>query len=135
MTEIWVWNVWAREAGSADDGMRHDVAGYRVEASDGHIGEVDEAVYDEGSGRLIVDTGFWIFGKRRMIPAGLVVRVDDARTVHLACPKATVKDAPDYDAERADSPEHRTEVADAFAPSRYTGMTGDPIGPQAGPRR
>ena len=25
---------------------------------------------------LVVDTGFWIFGKKRLIPAGVVTHVD-----------------------------------------------------------
>ena len=134
MSDIWIWTVWTEEPSAVEPPP--DLGGYRVEASDGHIGEVDEAVFDEGSGRLIVDTGFWIFGKRRMIPAGMVERIDDdARTVHLSCPKSAVRDAPDYEPERAEDPEHRRAVEGAFDPSRYAGMTGDPIGPEAGPGR
>jgi hypothetical protein len=47
-----------------------------------------------------VDTGFWIFGKKRLIP-GLVSTVDhDANTVHVNMTKEQIKSAPDY--ERAD---------------------------------
>lgn len=82
-----------------------DLTGFDVEASDGHIGKVDEASHDAGS-CLVVDTGFWIFGKRRMVPAGMVRAVDpDERKVHLSMTKDEVKDAPDYD------PDHHTTDA------------------------
>lgn len=55
-----------------------DLSGYGVEARDGSIGKVDEATYDTGSSYLIVDTGPWIFGKKVMLPAGVVLRVDTA---------------------------------------------------------
>src|SRR6476659_7738554 len=53
-----------------------DVTGFDVEASDGHIGKVDEATMAPGATCLVVDTGFWIFGKKRMIPAGVIRAVD-----------------------------------------------------------
>ena len=34
-----------------------DLVGYDVEASDGHIGKIDEATYDAGSAFLVVDSG------------------------------------------------------------------------------
>jgi hypothetical protein len=45
-----------------------------------------------------VDTGFWIFGKKRMVPAGLVSRVHrDEKRVFISMNKDQVKSAPDYD--------------------------------------
>jgi hypothetical protein len=42
-----------------------DLVGYRVEATDGRIGSVDEASDDTDARWLVVDTGPWIFGRRR----------------------------------------------------------------------
>ncbi|WP_370468450.1 PRC-barrel domain containing protein [Streptacidiphilus sp. P02-A3a] len=53
-----------------------DLTGYRVEASDGHIGKVDEHSQEAGAGYLIVDTGPWIFGKQVMLPVGTITRID-----------------------------------------------------------
>ena len=50
--------------------------GYGVEALDGGIGKIDEASYDVGAGYIVVDTGPWIFGKKVMLPAGVISRVD-----------------------------------------------------------
>ncbi len=39
-----------------------DLSGFKVEATDGDIGKVDEATNEVGSSFIIVDTGPWIFG-------------------------------------------------------------------------
>lgn len=75
-----------------------DVVGYDVHAVDGSIGTVAEATSDTDRAHIVVDTGFWIFGKKRLIPAGAVIKVDhDARTVTVSLSKDQVKAAPDYD--------------------------------------
>ncbi|MGZ4675864.1 MAG: PRC-barrel domain-containing protein [Acidimicrobiia bacterium] len=136
MTEIWTWTITAPQPAPDGGGLAVDLAGYRVEATDGHIGDVDEATFDETTGSLVVDTGFWIFGKRRLVPVGLIDAIDtDERTIHLACTKAEVKDAPDYDPDRAGDDTQRDEVGSYFGSRRYEGMQGDPIGPQPGPGR
>jgi len=89
-----------------------DLTGFDVEATDGHIGKVDEATFEVGGSCLVVDTGFWIFGKKRMVPAGVVTRVDtDDRKVHVAMTKDQIKDAPDFDDQRhaADAKAHHAE--------------------------
>ena len=48
------------------------LAGYDVEAMDGGIGKIDEASYDVGAGYIVVDTGPWIFGKKVLLPAGVI---------------------------------------------------------------
>ena len=80
-----------------------DVVGYDVEAADGRIGKIDEASNEAASSYLVVDTGFWIFGKKRLIPAGVIRRVDDEdRTVHVSMTKDQIKSAPDYEAHDRD---------------------------------
>ena len=75
-----------------------DLAGYDVEASDGSIGKIDEASNEAAGSYLVVDTGFWIFGKKRLIPAGVVSRIDhDSRNVYVNMTKEQIKSAPDYD--------------------------------------
>jgi hypothetical protein len=84
-----------------------DLVGFDVEATDGRIGDIDEATNEAGSAYLVVDTGFWIFGKKRMLPAGVVSGVDaDEKKVFVSLTKDQVKQAPDYDAGR-----HRDDEA------------------------
>jgi len=83
----------------SDRGVAPDVTGFDVEASDGHIGKIDEATMAPGATCLVVDTGFWIFGKKRVIPAGVVDAVEhDTKTILVTLTKEQVKAAPDYDA-------------------------------------
>jgi len=80
-----------------------DLTGYEVDATDGRIGKIDEASQEVGQAHLVVDTGFWIFGKKRLIPAGVVDRVDDTeRTVYVDMTKEQIKSAPDFDADGRD---------------------------------
>jgi len=98
-----------------------DIPGFDVEALDGHIGKIDEATFEESSSCLVVDTGFWIFGKKRMIPAGVVQRVDpDEKKVYVNMTKEQIKNAPDYDADRhhADEKGYHKEVGDYYEPHR-----------------
>jgi hypothetical protein len=88
MTDVWVYQVEVEAT--------PDLTGYDVVATDGEIGKVDEATYDEGSGWIVVDTGWWIFGKKRMIPAGAISAIDlEARKVHVRMSKDQIKSAPD----------------------------------------
>ena len=90
MTSMWDYQ---EGVGRAD----RDLVGYDVEAIDGSIGKIDEASNEAESAYLVVDTGFWIFGKKRMIPAGVVDRVDDQdRKVYVAMSKDDIKSAPDF---------------------------------------
>ena len=123
MATIWVWRLYGRESGST---MLPDITGYDVEAEDGSIGKIDQATYENGEGALVVDTGFWIFGKKRMLPAGVVQGVDeDKRKVFVSCTKDEIKNAPDYDELRRNEAAYRKDVG--------TYYEGDPIGPQPGP--
>src|SRR3954451_20828798 len=79
-------------------GRLNDLVGYDVEATDGHIGKIDHATEETDRNSVVVDTGFWIFGKKRLLPAGVIQRVDrDAKKVFIAMTKDRVKSAPDFD--------------------------------------
>ena len=77
---------------------QRNLAGLSVEAVDGSIGKVDEATNDVGASFIVVDTGPWIFGKKVMLPAGVVKDVDlDTETVFVNRTKDQIKNAPEYD--------------------------------------
>ena len=67
----------------------------------------------------MVDTGFWIFGKKRMLPAGVVRAIDvDEKKVFVAMTKDEIKGAPDYDDEhhQRDEPGYHDEVGRYYDP-------------------
>ena len=90
--------MWEYRAGVGIVNLKRDFVGYDVQATDGTIGKIDESSYDASCAYLVVDTGLWIFGKKRLIPAGVVERVDvEAERVFIALSKADVKAAPDFE--------------------------------------
>ncbi|MFE9694575.1 PRC-barrel domain-containing protein [Micromonospora sp. NPDC005806] len=95
-----------------------DLTGYRVEATDGRIGAVDQASEEAGAGYLVVDTGPWIFGKKVLLPAGTVARVDHLdRVVHVDTHRDQVKDSPAFDPDDFGRPAYRDEVGSYYAES------------------
>jgi hypothetical protein len=93
-----------------------DLTGFKVEASDGSIGKVDEATYEVGSSYLIVDTGPWIFGKKVMLPAGVVQRVDpESETIFVNRTKDEIKNAPEFDDSTADV-DYRNRLGEYYGP-------------------
>jgi len=90
-------NLWTYREAAASNG--NDVIGYNVAALDGDIGKIDSSTLDTDSAHVVVDTGWWIFGKKRLIPAGAITAVDHAdQKVAVEMTKDQIKDAPDYDA-------------------------------------
>ena len=93
-----------------------DLVGYDVEATDGSIGKIDEASSEAAGQWLVVDTGFWIFGKKRLIPAGAVTGIDhDGKTVMVNLTKDQIKSAPDYDKDDWDD-DSRSRHTDYYTP-------------------
>jgi hypothetical protein len=70
MTGLWSYRDTANPQPSTD------VVGFEVVATNGSIGKVDQAADDAGASYLVVDTGPWIFGKQRLLPAGVIERLD-----------------------------------------------------------
>jgi len=96
MSSIWAYHT---DVATVD----RDLVGYDVEATDGHIGKIDGASNEVGRAHMVVDTGFWIFGKKRLIPAGIVQSIDaDDEKVYISMTKDQVKSAPDYDEQQRD---------------------------------
>ncbi len=95
------------------------LVGLKVEATDGEIGTVDEATDDAGGSVLIVDTGPWIFGRKVLLPAGVVERVDlDAETIYVSRTKDEIKNAPEYDDDRRDDAAYRAQLGGYYG-TRY----------------
>ncbi|MER5950414.1 PRC-barrel domain-containing protein [Streptomyces sp. NPDC001904] len=127
MTEN-IWN-YPTTAGHTVDA---DVTGYKVEATDGHIGKVDKHSDDVDSQYIVVDTGVWIFGKEVLLPAGTITSVDaEARTIHVSRTKDEIKSAPEFDKEKhLGNAEYHQEIGTHYGSHRApgTGSTG-PTGP------
>ena len=92
--------IWDYRQASGYGSDAFDIKGFSVEATDGSIGKVDQATNQAGSSYIVVDTGPWIFGKKVMLPAGVVSRVDRSdETVYVNRTKEQIKAAPEFDEE------------------------------------
>jgi hypothetical protein len=109
------YDLWSYRIDVVTPGELVDLTGYEVEATDGKIGKVDEATNDVGTSHIVVDTGPWIFGKKVMLPAGTIVRMDhDERKVYLDRTKDEIKNAPEYDEQLRKDPDYHTRLGDYY---------------------
>jgi hypothetical protein len=97
-------------------GTREALVGCDVEARDGSIGKVDEATPDTGLAHIVVDTGPWIFGRKVVIPAGTIERIDvDDKKIYVGLTKDQIKDSPEYDPTQFDA-DYRMRLGTYYEP-------------------
>ena len=97
-----------------------DLTGFKVEGTDGSVGKVDDATYEAGGSYLVVDTGPWILGRKVMLPAGTVTRVDsDEAQIYVDLTKDEIKSSPEFDPDqhRGDT-EYRHRLAEYYGGRR-----------------
>jgi len=88
-----------------------DLIGHKVEAIDGSIGKIDEASNDVGASYIVIDTGPWIFGKKVLLPVGIIDRIDTAEeNVFVKRTKDEIKNAPEFDESRYRDAQYRDEI-------------------------
>ncbi|MBD0293469.1 MAG: PRC-barrel domain containing protein [Jiangellaceae bacterium] len=117
MFEPWEYRTSSQFTGGSD------LTGYSIAAVDGDIGRVDSATYDTGSSYLVVDTGPWIFGRKVMLPAGVVERIDTVeKKVYVDRTKDQIKDAPEYDETLADNTDYRERLGSYYSRTYTPGM-------------
>ena len=116
MSQMHTTDVWGyRDTTLGSDLTARKVVGYDVEALDGSIGKVDEATFDAASGSIVVDTGPWIFGKKVMLPAGVIQSADhDDEKVFVNRTKDQIKDAPEFDESMARDEAYRGRLGSYY---------------------
>ena len=110
-------DVWTypSELGTGLTDATVDLTGFEVEALDGSIGKVDEATYETGRSYLVVDTGPWIFGKKVMLPAGVIRSVDEAdERVFVNRTKDEIKNSPEFDDSMLEDETYRTQLGSYY---------------------
>jgi hypothetical protein len=94
-----------------------DLVGFSVEALDGSIGKIDEASNEVGAGYVVVDTGPWIFGKKVLLPAGVIDAIDlDETRVYVQRTKDEIKNAPEYDPDKMKDMKYREQFGTYYGP-------------------
>jgi hypothetical protein len=107
IVEAWTY----RDPSLATSLKQQQITGYDVEAIDGSIGKVDDATLETDTGHVVVDTGPWIFGKKVMLPAGVLRTVDHVNEkVFVNRTKDEIKDSPEFDDSFRNDKKYRTEL-------------------------
>ena len=123
IVEMWTFTV----ATPGLDLSNVDLAGFKVEARDGSIGKVDEATHEASGSFIVVDTGPLIFGKKVMLPAGVISDVDlDTETIFVDLTKDEIKNAPEFDEETYREQGYRSELGSYYS-GRAPARSGDGI--------
>jgi uncharacterized protein (TIGR02271 family) len=116
--------------GDRESWSNTDITGFSVEATDGSIGSIDEATYEAGASYIVVDTGPWIFGRKVMLPAGVIQSVDvEDERVWLNRTKSEIENAPEFDEAHHNDDTYRSEVGTYYggdtSPDRHHAEHGD----------
>jgi hypothetical protein len=116
MARIEVAEIWTFRAVPEVSVQNVDLTGFKVEGTDGSVGKIDEATYETGGSYLVVDTGPWILGRKVMLPAGVVQRIDpDEEKVHVDLTKDEIKSSPEFDPDtQRDDSEYRNRLGEYY---------------------
>lgn len=108
------------ETFSDDDVKKFDVYSENNEK----IGSVHDILVDENGGNfryLIVDTGFWVFGKKVLLPVGLCrIDYDDRRVYALSMTKEQVENLPEFTDELKIDNDYEERVRGVYRPTTTT---------------
>jgi hypothetical protein len=105
-----------------------DLTGFSIEAVDGGIGKVDEATYEVGTSYVVADTGPWIFGRKVLLPAGVIDRVDiENEQIFVSRTKDEIKNAPEYDVDRGFDDTYRGDLGTYYGEPTPIETRRDPL--------
>jgi hypothetical protein len=106
-------DVWTyRDPTLATSLSKQQIVGYEVESIDGSIGKIDDASFETD---IVVDTGPWIFGKKVMLPVGVLRSVDhENEKVFVNRTKDEIKNSPEFDETLIQDEGYRTKVGSYY---------------------
>lgn len=97
---------------------------YRIEASDGEIGHVEDFIVDTDTWSIryaVVDTRNWLPGKKVLVSPDLIHSVEWATSiVRVDLTRERIKDAPEYDHAQPIAPEYERALREYYAAPAHT---------------
>ncbi|MBM4025681.1 MAG: PRC-barrel domain containing protein [Planctomycetes bacterium] len=100
-----------------------EVRGYRIHATDGQIGHVEDFILSDEDWvirYLVVDTRNWLPGRSVLISPEWVTDIGwEEREVWVDVPKQTIEQSPNYDASAPINREYETRMYDYYGRPRY----------------
>ena len=116
MEDVWTYRD-SSSLGSNVVDTKTDLSGFKVEALDGSIGSIDEATYGTTRSYIVVDTGPWIFGKKVMLPAGVIRSIDVTdEKIFVNRTKDEIKDAPSVEEAEGSEEAYRDQLGTYYGP-------------------
>ena len=100
-----------------------EITGYRIHASDGEIGHIDDIVIegDKLNVRyIVVDTKNWIPGRRVLLSRGWIRDIDwSGKEVIMDLDRNDIKNSPEYDPSRPVNREYEEVLYDFYGRPKY----------------
>lgn len=100
-----------------------EVSSYRVHASDGDIGHVDDFIVDMKDWvirHMVINTGNWLPGKKVLISPGWITRISwRNEKVYVDIPKDIIKDSPGYDPSAPVNRQYEIHLYDYYGRPKY----------------
>jgi hypothetical protein len=104
---------WEFRAGADFEDLKQ-LIGYKVVATDGEVGAVDDISTSPGHPALVVDTGEWVVGQHILLPAGTVEHINhDEMEVLVDRSTIEIKASPPYEPS-VDDPSYLDRLADYY---------------------
>jgi hypothetical protein len=116
MDDVWTYRDTSQLGSNVVD-TKVDLSGFKVEALDGSIGSIDESTYGTNRSYVVVDTGPWIFGKKVILPAGVIRGIDETEElVYINRTKDEIKNAPEFDEAMLSDETFHSSVGSYYGP-------------------
>jgi hypothetical protein len=110
-----MYDLWSFRQHLIGTGELQNLAGYAVETTNGRLGSVDQATAEPGNSHLIISAGLRVRGRKLMLPAGTIKRIDHlARKVYLDRDKDEIKNAPEYTEQLRNDAGYHSQLGDYY---------------------
>lgn len=95
-----------------------ELTGYRVQGTDGKVGEIDDFIIDDHTWMLtyfVIDTGGWLPGKRVLLSPKCIREISWAdSTIFVDMPENEIENSPEYDPSKAVNVMHENRLHDHY---------------------
>ncbi|MBD3260161.1 MAG: PRC-barrel domain containing protein, partial [Candidatus Altiarchaeales archaeon] len=117
-------SYWLEMDGDPNLRSGHEVKGYKISASDGELGGVNDLIVDDVEWRIryiVVDTSSWNpLSKKTLVSPGWITSVDeDNKKVLVDLSQEQVKEAPEYNPDEPVNRERETVLYDYYGKPHY----------------
>lgn len=107
----------------------NDVTRYRISATDGDIGKVDDFIVEDDEWRIrymVVDTNEWLPGKKVLLSLDWIREISaEPGKVHVDLLRDQISKAPEFDPRSLPSREYETELYGYYGKAFYWNFKGD----------